>query len=477
MEDFDLVIVGGGVGGLVTASGAAQLGAKVALIEKDMLGGDCLRYGCVPTKRLVHSAKVAHLMSRAGEFGLVGEPLKVDFKKVMEGVRSTQARIAVHDDPVRFEDMGVTVIFGKGQFKDAHTIVVKGREYTGRRFLISTGSSPVIPDIPGIDSAGVITNLTVLDLNELPGTIAILGGGPIAIEYAQVFARLGSRVTVIEKKGRILPREEPELSKGLQEILEEEGVEIITCREFKKISVEDGKKRLSLGCDEGAQEIVADEIMVAVGRKANIKGLNLEAAGIEFDPKRGIKVDDTLATNVKHIYACGDVSGPYAFTHLAEYQAGIVISNALFPVVNRHADYSVLPWVTYTDPELAHVGMTEAEAIKKLGKEKVHSYSFKFDDIDRAIIQGEGKGLIKLIVDKKKHLLGAHILGPSAGELIHELTLAMKEKIPITDISKTIHAYPTISQAIKRACDEYYREKIFTGWFPKVAKHLTHRSA
>ncbi|MEE9542945.1 MAG: mercuric reductase [Thermodesulfobacteriota bacterium] len=477
MEEFDLIIIGGGVGGLVTASGAAQLGAKVALIEKESLGGDCLRYGCVPTKRLVHSAKVAHLMGRAEEFGLVGTPLKVDFKLVMEGVRKTQAAIAVHDDPIRFTEMGITVVFGKGRFKDANTFVVGKREYTGRRFLIATGSSPVIPDIPGIDTANVLTNLTILDLKELPGSLMIMGGGPIAIEYAQVFARLGSRVTVIEKKGQILPKEEPELSRMLHDIFIEEGIEILTCKDFKEIVIEDGKKRLSLRCDDAVQEVVADEIMVAVGRRPNVNGLNLEAAGVEFDTRGGIKVDDTLATNVKHIYACGDVSGPYAFTHLAEYQAGIVISNALFPLVRRHADYSVVPWVTYTDPELAHVGITEAEAIKKLGKDKVHSYSFMFDEVDRAIIQGEGTGLIKLVVDNKKHLLGAHILGPSAGELIHELTLAMKAKIPITEISKTIHAYPTISQAIKRACDEYYREKIFTGWFPKVARRLTHRVA
>lgn len=473
MEKFDLVIIGGGVSGLVTASGAAQFGAKVALVEKESLGGDCLHWGCVPTKSLVQSAKVASLFKRSEEFGIEGD-YRVDFKKVMARMRDVQARIGKNDDPERFRKMGVEVIFGEGHFLSAHTFEVNGRTLRGRKFLIATGSRPILLPIPGLKESGALTNVTALKLNRLPQSIVILGAGPIGLEFSQVFARLGSKVTVIEKMGQILPREDNELADELEKILKAEGIEILTCTEVKEIQkTAQGKKVVVAECaGEGLKHLEAEELMISIGRAPNVDGLNLARARVEYDERKGIKVGLDMRTTQKHIFACGDVCGPYAFTHVAEYQAGIVVSNALFPFVNRKADYRVVPWVTFTDPELGRVGMTEAEAKKEYGEKNVQVFRFQFEDVDRAVIEGEGSGLIKLICDKKNQILGAHLLGPSAGELLHEFVLAMKSKIPITQISQTIHVYPTLAQSVKRACDQYYKEKLFTGWFPKLAKRL-----
>lgn len=473
MERYDLVIIGGGVGGLVTAAGAAQFGAKVALIDKESLGGDCLHYGCVPTKRLVHSAKVASLvMKRADEFGVEVENPRLVFKKVMDGMRRVQAEIGRNDDPERFRKMGIRVLFGKGHFIDPHTFMVNGERLYGKKFLIATGSSPVILPIPGLIEAGALTNVTALQLDRLPASMAILGAGPIGMELAQIFGRLGSKVIVIEKMGQILPREDKELSDTLQRIVESEGVEVHTCTEVLKVMVEEGKKVLAVRCATGDTSYSVDEILVAIGRSPNVGGLDLEAAGVRYDPRKGILVDRTMRTNVPHIFACGDVSGPYAFTHVAEYQAGLVVGNALFPFIKRKADYRVVPWVTYTDPELARVGLTEEEARARYGPSRIEVFRFPFGEVDRAVIEGEGQGLIKLVCDRKNRILGAHLLGPHAGELLHEYVLAMKAGLPITAISRSIHVYPTLSQGVKRACDQYYRKKLFSGWFPRVARKL-----
>lgn len=476
VKRYDLVIIGGGVGGLVAASGSAQLGARVALVDRNpTLGGDCLLAGCVPTKRLVESAKVAHTVRRAGEYGVVaGEP-RVDFHRVMQSMREVQSKIGEHDDPERFRRMGVDIYFGSGSFTDPKTFEVSGEKLRGRRFLIATGSGPVILPIPGLKESGVLTNETALELRELPGTMTILGAGPIGVEFAQVFARLGVEVTIVEKTGQVLPREDPELSEILREVLEREGIKIDICTEVKNVERQGEKKALTARCPVGNHEhdhdYVTDEIMIAIGRAPNVKGLGLDAAGVEFSERRGIKVDDRLRTTAKHIYACGDVIGHYQFTHVAEYQAGVVIGNALFPFTRRRVDYSAVPWTTFTDPELARVGMTEAEAREKHG-DKVRVYRHEIRENDRAVIEGEPTGLVKLVCDKKGKLLGAHVLGPSAGELIGEYVLAMQHGLPVSAVSRTIHVYPTLAQSVKRAADQYYREKLFTGWFPRLARFL-----
>lgn len=471
MKKFDLVIIGGGVAGLVSARGAAQLGARVAIVEKAALGGDCLRTGCVPTKRLLYSAKVASMTRRAEEFGIRCKDREVDFQKVMESMRAVQRKIGEHDDPERFRKMGVEVIIGAGKFMDSHTFEAGGDRVEGRKFIIATGSSPVMLPIPGLKESGALTNETALELKALPGSIAILGAGPIGIEFAQTFSRLGSKVTVIEKQEQILPREDTEIAGILKTILESEDIRIDVCTEIKEVRRNLDKRTLSASCPTGEKGYEADEVMIAIGRAPNVEGLGLEAAGVIFDKRKGVKVDDYLRTSQKHIFACGDVIGSYAFTHVAEYHASVALGNALFPLFKRKIDYSVVPWTTFADPELARAGLTEAEARQRYG-ERVKVYRFDFKDNDRAVIEGEGYGMIKLVCGKDGRILGAHILGPHAGELIHEYTLAMREGVPVSRISRAIHVYPTVAQALKRACDQYYREKLFTGWFPKAARLL-----
>jgi len=469
MEEFDLTIIGGGVGGLVAASGASQFGAKVALVEKESLGGDCLHYGCVPTKTLVHSARLISLMRRSTEFGL--NPVKVDFefRKIMDHMREVQKKVGEHDDPKRFEKMGIKLFFGKGGFKDTRTFEVNGTDIKSRKFLIATGSRSVKLPIPGLDKVDTLDNIKILALNRLPESILVMGAGPIGMEFAQVFSRFGSKVTVIEKAGQILPREEKELSDRLEGILKREGMEIITCVETKRVEQSGNKKFVVADCSGKEKRFEADELLVAIGRAPNIEGLNLEKIGVKTTSK-GIEVDDTLKTTVPNIWACGDVTGMFPFTHMAEYEAGIVIGNALFPFVNRKMDKTVVPWTTFTDPELARVGLTEDEARKEYGDIKV--YRYPFSEHDRAIIDGETEGMIKLICDKKGKILGAHILGKGAGDLINEYIFAMKNGLPVQKISQTVHVYPTMGQVVKRGADQYYKEKLFSGWFPKLARVL-----
>lgn len=469
MDNYDLTIIGGGVCGLVVASGASQLGARVTLIEKEALGGDCLHYGCVPTKTLIHSAKVISMMKRAQEFGIDKTSISFRFENIMKHMREIMEKIGENDDPRRFEEMGVKVTFGNGRFLDNRTFDLDGQKIGGRRFVIATGSRPFVPDIPGLDESGYLTNITALKLDHLPGSIAIIGGGPIGIEFAQLFSRFGAKITIIEKLGHILPREDSEISSILEGILKQEGIEILTCTDVNRIRAERGKKILFAKCSGVDKEVSVDEILVAIGRVPNIEGLNLEAAGIEYN-KKGVITDQAMRTSAKNIWAGGDVVGPYQFTHIAEYQAGLIVGNALFPFVHRKTNYQTVPWVTFTDPELGRIGMTEAEARDRFGD--IKTYRFEFKAVDRAVIEGEGRGLIKLISDKRQRILGAHILGPNAGDLIHEYILAMKAGLKITNISSTIHVYPTLSQGVKRATDQYYREKLFRGWFPRLAKWL-----
>lgn len=469
MEEFDLTIIGGGVGGLVAASGASQLGARVALIEKEKLGGDCLHYGCVPTKTLVHSARLISLMQRAAEFGLNPVRVDIEFKKIMDNMRAVQSKVGERDDPKRFENMGVKLFFGTGGFKDIHTFEVNGTAIKSGKFLIATGSRPIKLPIPGLDRVETLDNIKILALDKLPQSLLVLGAGPIGMEFAQVFSRFGSKVTVIEKAGQILPREEKEISDRLEGILKREGMEIITCVDTKKVEQSGNKKIVWTECAGKEKRFEVDELLVAIGRAPNIEGLNLEKIGVQTT-RNGIVVDDTMRTTVPNIWAAGDVTGMFPFTHIAEYEAGLVIGNALFPFVKRKMDKTVIPWTTFTDPELARVGLTEDDAKEKYGDVKV--YRYPFSEHDRAIIDGETEGLIKLVCTKKGKILGAHILGVGAGDLINEYIFAMKNGLPIAKISQTVHVYPTMGQIVKRGADQYYKEKLFSGWFPKLARFL-----
>lgn len=470
MNKRDLVVIGGGTGGLIVTSVAAQLGLKVTMIERrEKLGGDCLQTGCVPSKTLIHAAKVASLMRRADEYGLKAVEPEVDLGQVSDHVQSVIDQIQPHDDPERFRGYGGEVVFGHATFTDSHTVEVNGQSIQGRRFVIASGSSPFVPPIPGLDEVPYLTNENIFSLRELPARLIVLGGGAIGIEMAQAYARLGSRVTVVERLPHILPQEDPEISDMLAENLKAEGIDILTGTSAEQVSKTGDVYHMRCSC-EGEIEIESDALLVAVGRKPNVEGMGLDAAGVAYDNK-GIKVDRRLRSTSKHIYACGDVAGPYPFTHMAEYQAGIVISNAIFRFPKK-TDYRVVPWVTYSDPELARVGLTEQQA-RDQGLE-VDVLRFSFSDIDRALAEVETAGEMKLISRKGK-ILGATILGPHAGELIHEIVLAMQAGLKIGDISATIHAYPTLAQISRRTVNTYYGEKLFSertrkvvGWINKL---------
>ena len=455
MAKRDLVIIGGGAGGLVVASVAAQLGLKVTLIEKhEKLGGDCLHSGCVPSKTLIRAAKVASLMRRGDEFGLDTHVPEVDLGRVNDHVQSVIDRIQLHDDPERFRGYGCEVIFGEAVFADPHTVRVNDQLIRGRRLVVATGSTPLVPPIDGLQQAGYLTNESLFSLRDLPRRLVVLGGGPIGVEMAQAFSRLGSRVAVVERLPQLLPQEDPQIAEALRELLEKEGIEIHTSTSAERVS-RDGDMRV-VECSGGVR-LEADQLLVAVGRRPTVEGLGLETVGIEYDA-RGIKVDERLRTSRKHVYACGDVCGPYPFTHMAEYQAGIVISNAVFRFPKK-TDYRVVPWVTYTDPELARVGMTEQQARERGLQPTV--LQFPFADIDRALTEVEAHGLCKFVTHKGR-LLGATLLGAHAGELIHEVVLAMQAGVKIGQLSATIHAYPTLAQIHRRTVNTLYGKRLFS---------------
>lgn len=465
METFDLAIIGAGTGGLVTAAGTSQFGARVALIEKDKLGGECLYTGCVPSKTLIRSAKVASLIRRASEFGIKVPSYEVDFAAVMSRVRKVIETVGRHDSPERFQKLGVTVIRGEASFLSSDTLRVGEGKIKSKKFVIATGSRSTAPPVEGLKEAGFLTHVEALDLVKQPKSLVILGAGPIGLEFAQLFARLGTKVVVLEVLGQILPREDPEIAQMLENHLKAEGIEIFTCTRAFHVESVDGKKVVYGNCgvkkptkDEAS--FTAEEILVAAGRAPNVEGLGLEKIGVASD-KKGVSVDDYLRSTARHVWACGDVTGKYLFTHVAEYQARLLVGNILFPFA-RKADYRVVPWTTFTDPEVARVGLTEAEAREHHG-DRIEVYRHSFEDVDRAVAEGESLGVVKVVCDGKGQILGAHILGAQAGDLIQPLVLAMKQKVPIRRISQTIHAYPTFVEVNRRAADHYYRKKLFEG--------------
>lgn len=468
MSKRDLVILGGGAGGLVVASVAAQLGRSVTLIEKaDRLGGDCLHYGCVPSKTLIRSAQVAALMRRGAEFGLEPCDFPVDLARVNAHVKSVVDHIQHHDDPERFRGYGCEVLLGEAaQFVSPHEIRVGERVIHGRRFVIATGTHPFVPDIPGLHEAPYSTNEDLFSLQDLPPRLAVLGGGAIGVELGQALVRLGSEVTLLQRGPQILPREDPELVVRLAESLHTEGMRIHTNTTVDAIHTD--VEGSHLHCSGGLR-LTVDHILIATGRQPNIEELGLDAAGVAHT-RRGIVVDRRQRTSQKHIYACGDVCGPYAFTHMAEHQAGVVISNAVFRFPKK-TNYRVVPWVTYSDPELARVGLTEVEAREQGIDPEV--LRFEFRDVDRAITANETTGLYKLVTHRGR-ILGASILGPHAGELLHEIVLAMQTGVKIGAISATIHAYPTLAQVHRRVVNTAYAAKLFSPLTRRLVKWIHH---
>ncbi|MDT8379949.1 MAG: FAD-dependent oxidoreductase [Desulfotignum sp.] len=466
--DYDIGIIGGGAAGLTTASGAAQLGAKVILIEQeDRLGGDCLHYGCVPSKTLIKTAHVYHQMKHATTFGLpevVVPP--VDFRQVADRIRSVVDTIQKHDSEERFCSLGAKVIFGQPRFVDEHAVHINGTAISAAKWVIATGSSPVAPPIPGLADTPHLTNREIFYMDTLPKSMIMLGAGPIGIEMAQAFNRLGTRVTVIDRARQILGKEDKDMADTVMQIMANEGVQFVLESSIEQVDQSNGQARVTITDNTGKQrQISADALLVAMGRSPNTDGLGLE--GIEIQVERtGIPVDNRLRTRHNHIYAAGDVNGGFQFTHAAGYEGGIVIANAVFRLP-RKVNYTWLPWVTYTDPELASIGMNETMA-KKAGIEYT-VFTEAFKDNDRALAEGETEGRIKLLLDEKEKPIGVQILGPGAGNLISEWVAAFNGNVKLSTLAAAIHPYPTIGEINKRVAGTFLSPKIFS---PTIKKGL-----
>lgn len=455
--EYDLCIIGGGAAGLVVAAGAATLGAKVVLVEKRALGGDCLHYGCVPSKTLIHSAKVAHTMNNAGRFGIPAQKPAIHLPDVMQRVQDVIRQIEPNDSPERFAALGVEVIFGDGQFTDLETFTVNGRPLRPKNFVIATGTRPAIPPLPGLEHTPHLTNETLFSVEDNIPHLLILGGGPIGCEMAQALARLGSRITVFDLAPRLLPREDEDISEVVGNQFRQEGIGLHLGIQVVKVEHANGEVRVLLEHPQQGQVwLSGSHLLIAAGRKPNLENLGLDKAGVTLDKGR-LVLDARLRTSNKNVYACGDVAGPYLFTHMAEHQAGVVLRNALFHWPSK-AQIDNIPWCTYTDPELARVGLSESEAQQQGIAHRV--YRFPFADIDRAVTAGETAGMAKIVTTPRGKLLGACIIGPQAGELIAEYVLAINKGMKAADLSNTIHIYPTLAQINRRVADQRLKEAL-----------------
>ena len=471
--DYDLGILGGGAAGLTAAAGSAQFGAKTILVEKaKKLGGDCLHFGCVPSKTLIRTAGVWSLARRAKEFGLPEVALPpVSLAAVMARVRSVIDTIQEHDSPERFCKLGAEVRFGSPRFVDDHTVSVDGDRLTARAWIVATGSSPSLPPLEGIADVPYWTNETAFSQTELPGHLLILGGGPVGVEMGQAFRRLGSDVTIVEYGEQVLGPEDPDIASILRGRLEAEGVKVLTGTKALKVAKVDSSILLRVGPSKGEGEpwtLEGDVLLVAAGRNANVEGLDLPAAGVAFSP-RGIPADRRMRTNVPHIYSCGDVNGVFPFTHVAGYEAGVALSNAVLRLP-RKADYAKVPWCTYTDPEVASIGLNEKRA-KTAGVE-YRTLEASFRDVDRALAEGEPGGKIKVLISPSGALLGCQIAGQHAGELIHEWVAAINGGVKLSTLAGAIHAYPTLAEISKKAAGSYYSEKLFGNRTKKILRFL-----
>jgi pyruvate/2-oxoglutarate dehydrogenase complex dihydrolipoamide dehydrogenase (E3) component len=468
--EVDICVIGAGSGGLSVAAGAAAFGRRVVLIEKHKMGGDCLNYGCVPSKALIAAARRAHLMRTSAPFGISSVEPVIDPLAVNRHVQGVIAAIAPNDSVERFQGLGVKVIQAAGRFIDAQTVAAGDYVITARRFVIATGSSPVVPPIPGLDDVSYFTNETLFENTVRPDHLIVVGGGPIGMEMAQAHRRLGSRVTVVEG-ARALGKDDPELTARLLGLIRDEGVDIREQTSVEKVERLDGSVRVHVKGPGGKTEIDGTHLLLAVGRKPNIGDLNLQAAGVKAE-KGGIVVDRGLRTTNKKVFAIGDVVGGLQFTHVANYHAGIVIRRALFglpaKVSTRH-----IPWVTFTEPELAHVGISERDAIAQ--KLKVSVLRWPFHENDRAQAERETEGHIKVVTDRKGRILGASILGAHAGELIQMWSLAIAKGLDIKTMTDWISPYPTLSEVNKRAAYRFFVDKAgsplvrrIIGWLAKL---------
>lgn len=467
---YNVVVIGAGTAGLVTAAGTAALGGRVALIERHRMGGDCLNFGCVPSKALVSSARVIHTIRRAPDFGLRPLEPQFEFAEVFARMRARRARIAPNDSQERFESLGVDVFRGQARFLSPREVEVRGADgavrLRARNFVIAAGSRPAIPPVPGLAGVPHYTSETIFDeLREKPASLLILGGGPAGCELAQVFARLGVRVTLVQRAAQLLAREDPDVAAFVAARLEADGVRVLTRTQAESFARQGADLRARIARDDGhAEEVAASAVLIAAGRIPNVETLGLEAAGVKYS-RRGIEVNDCLQTSQPHIYAAGDIAGRHQFTHVADLHARTVIRNILFPLKKAKLDDSVVPWCTYVDPEVARVGLNETEAKQKGVACDVFTQGL--EHVDRAIVSDEDSGFARVLVARgTDRILGVTLVAAHAGELLHEFVLAIKHGIGLGKLSATVHAYPTFAEIARRLGDSYQRTRLT----PRVRK-------
>ena len=457
--DDNLLVIGAGSGGLVAALIAATVRAKVSLVERDKMGGDCLNTGCVPSKALIRSARIANYLRRSAEFGLAPVEVGVRFPEVMRRVQSVIARIEPHDSVQRFTGLGVNCIQGHARLVSPWEVEINGTVRSARNIVIASGARPLVPPVPGLEQLDYLTSDTLWELRDLPGQLLVMGAGPIGCELAQALQRLGTEVILVDMAPRILPREDAEVAALVEQALVEQGVRVLLDHRAVAFRQVDGRRVAEFDCAGTSRSLEFERLLVAVGRLANTGDMGLEALGVSLDPDRTIQVDEYLRTTVPTIFACGDVAGPYQFTHTASHQAWYAAVNALFGRLRKfRVDYSVIPWATFTDPEVARVGLNELEAAEKGLAYEVTRYDI--DDLDRAITDGEAHGFIKVLtVPGKDRILGVTIVGYHAAELLSEYVLAMKHGIGLNKILGTIHVYPSLSEANKFVAGEWRRAR------------------
>jgi pyruvate/2-oxoglutarate dehydrogenase complex dihydrolipoamide dehydrogenase (E3) component len=455
---YNLVAIGAGTAGLVAAAGAAGLGARVALVERALMGGDCLNFGCVPSKALIRSSRVCAEIDRAEGYGIATARARTEFAKVMERMREVRAGLSANDSAARFKSLGVNVYFGDARFVGRDAIEVQGKRLRFSRALIATGAHPTAPSIPGLAEGGFLTNETVFSLTELPRRLAVIGAGPIGCEMAQAFARFGSQVSLLEITAEILPHEDRDAAAIVERALVRDGVALFTRCEVLDVDRGADERVIRIkhsGCNS---EITVDAILVTAGRAPNVDGLGLEAAGVQYDRRTGVRVNDYLQTTNPRIYAAGDVCSPLQFTHLSDAHARIALRNALF-FGRARTSRLVVPWCIYTDPEIAQVGITPAEAVSR--GMPVETFEQKMGEVDRAVLDGETEGFAKIHVRRgSDQIVGATIVSRHAGETISELTLAMAARVGLGTIANVIHPYPTQAEAIKKIADAWNRTRL-----------------
>lgn len=471
---YNLVVIGAGSGGLVSAAGAAGVGARVALIEAHLLGGDCLNVGCVPSKALIRCARAAAQVRNSQAFGIkIDGKVSVDFAAIMERMRRLRASISPVDSADRFtRELGVDVYMGKAKFTGPNSLEVNGKTLTFSRAVVATGGSAAIPPIPGLAEVPFLTNSTIFNLTELPPRLGVIGAGPIGMELAQSFQRFGSQVTVFNRSSGILPKEDPEAAAIVEASMRKDGVTFLSEVTLKRIDGDDVKAPITVIYESDGDEyqVPLDALLVATGRKPNVNGLGLEEAGIDFDSRNGVTVNDRLQTTNANVFAVGDVASRYQFTHMADFMARMVIRNALFYGRDKVSDF-LIPWSTYTEPEVAHVGLYE----KDLEEREIPYLTFKreFEHVDRAILEGETEGFVKIHVEKgSDKILGATIVGPHAGDMISEISVAIRGKMGLGSLASVIHPYPTMAEAI-RQCGDAYNKTRLTPTVKKILKRVT----